>query len=128
MIGRFFAVGLLTLAVAAPVSADDTPEAVALESQLRGKTIIYTDAKSGEEHSVYFGRFGNFDRYVPCDFTDGYWKVTENGNLCLKDREGDEAEMCFKPTVTKQSVSWKEPDSIVTNVARLLVGNKLPIG
>ena len=108
--------------------ADGPGDRRSIEKLLTNNSIIYTDEVSGLETTIYFGRFGNFDRYVPCTFTDGSFKVGDAGEVCLRDREGARTEMCFKPTVTGNQISWKVPDSRTTNVARLLVGNKMPIG
>ena len=108
--------------------ADGPGDRRSIEKLLTNNSIIYTDGITGLETTIYFGRFGNFDRYVPCTFTDGDFKVSGAGEVCLKDREGAQTVMCFKPTISGNQVSWKAPDSRTTNVARLLLGNKMPIG
>ena len=127
-VGIAVSVAIVLVAGVGSAMADGPGDKRSIEKLLTNNSIIYTDGITGLETTIYFGRFGNFDRYVPCTFTDGDFKVSDAGEVCLKDREGAQTEMCFKPTISGNQVSWKVPDSRTTNVARLLVGNKLPIG
>ena len=127
-VGIAVSAAIVLIAGVGSAMADGPGERRSIEKLLTNNSIIYTDQITGLETTIYFGRFGNFDRYVPCTFTDGDFKVSGAGEVCLKDREGAQTEMCFKPTVSGNEVSWKVPDGRTTNVARLLVGNKLPIG
>lgn len=128
LVGIVVSAAIVLVAGAGSAMADGPGDERSIEKLLTNNSIIYTDEVSGLETTIYFGRFGNFDRYVPCTFTDGSFKVSDAGEVCLRDREGARTEMCFKPTISGNQVSWKVPDSRTTNVARLLVGNKLPIG
>ena len=128
LVGVAVSAAIVLVAGVGSAMADGPSERRSIEKQLTNNSIIYTDGITGLETTIYFGRFGNFDRYVPCTFTDGDFKVSAAGEVCLKDREGAQTEMCFKPTITGNEVSWKVPDGRTTNVARLLVGNKMPIG
>ncbi len=127
-VGIAVSAAIVLVAGVGSATADGPGDKRSIEKLLTNNSIIYTDQITGLETTIYFGRFGNFDRYVPCTFTDGSFKVSDAGEVCLKDREGAQAEMCFKPAISGNQVSWKAPDSRRTNVARLLLGNKMPIG
>jgi len=128
LVGVAVSAAIVLVAGVGSAMADGPGDKRSIEKLLTNNSIIYTDGITGLETTIYFGRFGNFDRYVPCTFTDGDFKVSGSGEVCLKDREGAQTEMCFKPTISGDEVSWKVPESHTTTVARLLVGNKMPIG
>lgn len=128
LVGVAVSAAIVLVAGVSSAVADGPGDRRSIEELLTNNSIIYTDGITGLETTIYFGRFGNFDRYVPCTFTDGDFKVSDAGEVCLKDREGARTEMCFEPTVSGSEVSWKVPESRTTNVARLLLGNKMPIG
>lgn len=96
---------------------------------LKGNTLVFTDAKTGLENSIYFGRFGHdFDRYVPCVSTVGEWRVAEDGGLCLEETEGGPLKACFKVAKTAGGLSLAPAGETVAYAARLLDGNQLPFG
>lgn len=100
-----------------------------LARALKGNTLVFTDAETGLENSVYFGRFGNdFDRYVPCVSTVGVWRVAEDGRLCLEETEGATLKACYKVAKTAGGLSLSPAGGSRTYAARLLDGNKLPFG
>jgi len=91
-------------------------------------TLVYRDRRTGEMNSLYFGRFGNFDRYFPCEFTDGTWWIGDGATLCLKDSSGNGRPTCLKPRIKGDAVTFFAPGGEVAMEAKLLAGNRLPFG
>jgi hypothetical protein len=117
---------MLSVPTGAIGSTDD------LVRQLRDLTFVYVDAKTGLEHIVYIGRFGNnYDEYFPCQFVHGTWRITDDGKLCLKDGV-DEARRdgtnCLRPEIGDEKISFFDSAGLLAFQAKLIRGNGMPLG
>ena len=103
-----------------------------LEQQLRDHTFAYIDAKTGLEHTIYIGRFGNnYDEYYPCEFVDGTWRITNEGRLCLEDsvnKSRRNGENCLKPQIKGDQVSFFDTAGNLAYQTKLTKGNGMPLG
>ena len=75
--GVFFSTILLAYSLSAThANEGKAPTATSntLTQQFSDHTIHYTDKASGKQHSIYFGRFGDFEKYFPCQYVDGTWR------------------------------------------------------
>ncbi|MBT3552423.1 MAG: hypothetical protein HOF70_17010 [Rhodospirillaceae bacterium] len=135
-----FAAGLmfagLMFAGAAPAAAD---EGAALKGYygaqnfLTRNTLVYTE-KDGAEHSIYFGRFDNFDLYFPCQFESGAWSLSEDHILRLTYDTAQIKPKAFKLVRLEEGgkvasgISLTGAEDGEPRQAKLLEGNRLPVG
>lgn len=119
---------------AAPAAADDGAprQGYGAQNFLTSNTLVYTE-KDGAEHSIYFGRFDNFDLYFPCQFESGSWhlgsdhilRLTYDTTLIkpkafkLVRLDGDKAAGGIRLTGAEDGQ---------VRQAKLLEGNRLPVG
>jgi len=103
-----------------------------LKEQLRGHTFKYTDIKTGLDHTIYIGRFGNnYDEYFPCEFVDGTWQINPNGRLCLKDRvdkKRRDGSNCLKPKIKNDQIYFYDLYGNLEYQSKLIKGNAMPLG
>ncbi|MEK9661985.1 MAG: hypothetical protein VW644_09655 [Alphaproteobacteria bacterium] len=111
----------MTAAVATPAIASETPSA----AELTNNTLVWP-GPDGEPLMIHFGRFENFDRYIPCTFESGLWAIDGEGHLDLT---------YDNPRIAAQRyvLSGKPPAAITmtspggeTFVAELKEGDHLP--
>lgn len=122
---------LWALAMFQPIaaSADSNPSNQDLQRALQGNTLKFIDPGSDILHQVYFGRFGDdYERYVPCTVSDGTWRVSSGGLVCLKDRLPPHTQICFKPAISPPNVSVSFANGTTSADAKLYPGYKLPHG
>ena len=104
----------------------------ALEQKLRGHSFIYTNNKTGLEHTIYFGRFGNnYDEYFPCQFVDGMWLITHDNQLCLEDRVDKtrrNRRECLKPMIKNNVIHFLDTAGKLAYQSKLIRGNSIPLG
>ncbi|MAF46842.1 MAG: hypothetical protein QGH73_17430 [Rhodospirillales bacterium] len=108
--------------------ASETSPNTGLKKQFSDHTLTYTDKASGQKHSIYLGRFGQFDKYFPCEFLDGDWRINNTGALCLNYRTDQKGEACWKPKFDGASVSLYQAQGQIALEAKIVTGNKLPLG
>mgnify|MGYP003330399477 FL=1 len=102
-----------------------------LQNRFANHTIIYIDRATGQSHSIYLGKLGNYDEYFPCEFTDGNWWLAKNGQICLLDlidnsrRNGSS---CLKPKFNGNVLSFKDDEGNLAYHAKLVKGYALPFG
>lgn len=119
------------LIFSSPTVGDDTnngSDPNKLKKLFSDHTIHYIDKESGKQHSIYFGRFGDFEKYFPCEYVDGTWWINEQGALCLKYSAGDQDPSCNKPVIDGSKVTLSSSTSETLLVAKIFEGNKLPFG
>ncbi len=104
----------------------------ALVEKLRDHTFVYIDAKTKLEHTIYFGRFGNnYDEYFPCQFVDGTWRITQQGQLCLEDsvdKSRRDGKTCLKPEIKGTQISFFDTAGKLAFQSKLTKGNGMPLG
>ena len=113
------------------IFAKDTPNSPlqdALKKRVSEHTITYQDAKTGETLGLYFGRFGNFDSYIPCEFDDGRWWVTKSGELCIEYRESKTPGFCLTPSIKENTLALMDEKGTVRIKGKYEPGNRLPLG
>ncbi|MBT7486420.1 MAG: hypothetical protein HN673_08645, partial [Rhodospirillales bacterium] len=89
--------------------------------------LVYTE-KDGAEHSIYFGRFDNFDLYFPCQFESGSWSLSEDHILRLTYDTALIKPKAFKLVRLEGSISLSVLKDGEPRQAKLLEGNRLPVG
>ena len=103
-----------------------------LKEKLRDHTFIYNDIKTGLEHTIYIGRFGNnYDEYFPCEFVDGTWQITPDGRLCLKDRvdgKRRDGKHCLIPKFKNDYIYFFDLYGNLEYQSKLIKGNAMPLG
>lgn len=119
---------LVAAALAASVVFANPPVQAATDAltpdSLSGNTLVWP-RPDGENTLIYFGRFGNFDRYVPCTFESGTWTLGPDRQLNLTyDRPSIEPQR-FGLTKQGDGVAMTAPDGS-TFVAELQEGDHLP--
>lgn len=97
-----------------------------LNRQLINNSLKYTDPKTELEHTIYFDRFGGFERYVPCEYQHGKWDISADGKLCMVDGDGDGPKQCLASNLNGDQLTLSDPASNEVILAKLLEGNKLP--
>jgi len=125
--GIAFAFVALILLALSPIQANDGAFAK-INKQFSGHTIHYIDQASGEQHSIYFGRFGDFEKYFPCQYVDGTWWINAKGALCLKYSTEDQHKWCRKPQIRGSKVTFSSSSNEILLTAKIVGGNKLPFG
>ena len=81
--GGLLAGGLLTVGMTA-ARADTSPGGAGVSAaELTGNTLAWPDGKGGT-NLIHFGRFGEFDRYIPCQFESGAWQLGADRVLHLQ--------------------------------------------
>ena len=106
-------------------------EAKFLQNRLANHTIIFKDRVSGQSHSIYLSKLGNYDEYFPCEFTDGIWWLAKNGQICLLDRIDNSrrnGSSCLKPIFNGNVLSFKDDEGNLAYHAKLVKGYALPFG
>ena len=106
-------------------------EATYLQNRLANHTIIFKDRVSGQLHSIYLSKLGNYDEYFPCEFTDGNWWLAKNGQLCLLDRIDDtrrNGSSCLKPIFNGNGLSFEDDTGKPAYLVKLVKGYALPFG
>ena len=102
-----------------------------LQNRLANHTLIYVDGATDQSHSIYLGKLGNYDEYFPCEFTDGNWWLTKNGQICLLDRIDSSRRnglSCLKPIFNGNVLSFKDDERNLAYRAKLVKGYALPFG
>ncbi len=108
--------------------ADGAPTAGELKNIFKDSTIVFMDHRTNLPTTIYMGRWGSFDKYVPCDFTDGNWRLSKRAEICFKDREGNAPETCLKLKFGAAQMTYSNDIGNPLATARLMRGNKLPLG
>jgi len=91
-------------------------------------TLKYKDKASGLIFSIYLGRFGDFERYFPCQFDHGKWWVAKDGQLCIKFESKKFKGFCRVPKVEGKSITLSSTEGRSQTTAQFLDGNKTPFG
>lgn len=125
--GIVFAFVALIILTLSPIQANDDAFAK-INKQFSDHTIHYIDQASGEQHSIYFGRFGDFEKYFPCQYVDGTWWINTKGALCLKYSTEDQHKWCRKPQIRGAKVTFSSSANEILLTAKIVGGNKLPFG
>ena len=102
-----------------------------LQNRLANHTLIYVDGATEQTHAIYLGKLGNYDEYFPCEFTDGNWWLTKNGQICLLDRIDNSrrnGSSCLKPIFNGNVLSFKDDEGNLAYHAKLVKGYALPFG
>ena len=102
-----------------------------LQNRFANHTFIYVDRATGQSHSIYLGKLGNYDEYFPCEFTDGNWWLEKNGQICLLDRIDNSrrnGSSCLKPIFNGNVLSFKDDAGNLAYHAKLVKGYALPFG
>ena len=102
-----------------------------LQNRFANHTFIYVDRATGQSHSIYLGKLGNYDEYFPCEFTDGNWWLAKNGQICLLDRIDNSrrnGSSCLKPIFNGNVLSFKDDAGNIAYHAKLVKGYALPFG
>ena len=102
-----------------------------LQNRFANHTFIYVDGATGQSHSIYLGKLGNYDEYFPCEFTDGNWWLAKNGQICLLDRIDNSrrnGSSCLKPIFNGNVLSFKDDEGNLAYHAKLVKGYALPFG
>jgi hypothetical protein len=128
MIGRLFFSSALLLVLSAQVLAATSSTKEAVSKQFTDHTFVYTDPVTKLETTIYLGRFGTFDRYVPCEFQDGLWSVTDDGRLCIIENDETIPPVCYTPRSENGAVTFIKPDGEIAFVSKLQKGFRLPFG
>ncbi len=127
--GLIFALtGLLLTAGPPPASADQngSGDPRGIKNFLTKHTIIYTD-KLGAKNSIYFGQFGSFDWYFPCQIESGAWKLDADQVLHLSYDTSTFEPKKYKLARTDEGITLSATESETKLTAEILAGNKLPL-
>lgn len=104
-----------------PAAAADTPSA----AELTNNTLVWERA-DGEPAMIHFGRFENFDRYVPCTFESGGWSLDGEDKLALTyDSPLLDAQQYVLTRRPEGTIAMSSPGG-ETFVAELKEGDHLP--
>ncbi|MBF0277428.1 MAG: hypothetical protein HQM13_06555 [SAR324 cluster bacterium] len=129
MMKKLFLLMLLMLHFASSNAKADLKD---LDQKLRDHTFVYIDKKTGFEHTIYFGRFGQvYDEYFPCEFVDGTWWITSSGTVCLEDsydKSRRDGKICLKPIIKGGRISFYDSDGQLAFHAKYIQGNGMPFG
>lgn len=98
-----------------------------IKNFLTEHTLVYPD-KKGEENLIYFGRFGTFDWYFPCQFESGTWNLDPNQVLSLTYDNSDFQSRQYKVARQDDGITLTEPENDSTTAGKLIAGNRLPFG
>ncbi|MDH5747931.1 MAG: hypothetical protein OEY85_01340 [Rhodospirillales bacterium] len=128
MIRRLFFSAALLLSLAAPALAGSSSTQEAVSKQFTDHTFVYIDPVSKLETYIYLGRFGTFDRYVPCEFQDGLWSVTDDGKVCIIENDETIPPACYTPRTRNGAVTFLKPGGEVAFISKLQKGFRLPFG
>lgn len=120
----FLATVLAVLSGALPAAAANT-EAAPDAATLTGNTLIWPDA-AGTNQFIRFGRFGDFDRYVPCTIESGDWALDADGILRLTFVSPFIAPQAFALSRAADGAIAMVAPGGETHVARLAAGDRLP--
>ena len=91
-------------------------------------TLKYKDKASGLDFSIYLGRFGDFERYFPCQFDHGKWWITKDGQLCIEYERKKFKGFCMIPKVEGETITLSSTKGKLQTTAQFLDGNKTPLG
>ena len=121
-----FAALALAILLALPSAAGaDTGETPVTAAQLTGHTLIWPDAE-GTNQFVHLGRFGDFDRYVPCTIESGGWTLEAGRILHLDFINPAIASQAYALTRRDDGrIALARPDG-ETFVAELADGDRMP--
>jgi len=108
--------------------ADDPPTTSELETRFKNTTLQFQDHRTNLPTSIYMDRWGTFEKYVPCVFTDGKWRITDKAKICWTDSEGAAPETCLKIKFGAAQMTFSNSAGNPLATAKLLKGNKLPLG
>jgi hypothetical protein len=115
---------LLTVGISA-AHADTPPGSAGVSAaELTGNTLAWPDGKGGT-NLIHFGRFGEFDRYVPCQFESGAWQLGADRVLHLQYVNPQLAPRDYVLSRDGSAVTLAAPDG-ETFVAELQEGDRLP--